>query len=81
MKVAAAEERYEDAARYRNRLQAIESLAARQAADKRAVGTADVIGLAVDGERRRGAGVPAPRRASWSTATRSTSRTSKGRTG
>jgi excinuclease ABC subunit C len=51
MKEAASEERYEDAARYRNRLQAIESLAARQAADKRAVGTADVIGLALDGEQ------------------------------
>jgi excinuclease ABC subunit C len=51
MKDAAAEERYEDAARYRNRLQAIDSLAARQAADKRAVGTADVIGLALDGEQ------------------------------
>src|SRR5262245_22214597 len=35
MKAAAGEERYEDAARYRNRLQAIESLAARQGADKR----------------------------------------------
>ena len=44
MKDAAAAERYEDAARYRNRLQAIESLAARQGADKRAVGTADVTG-------------------------------------
>ena len=38
MREAAAEERYEEAARYRNRLRAIESLAERQAADKRAVG-------------------------------------------
>src|SRR6186713_3595747 len=41
----------EEAARYRNRLRAIESLAERQAADKRAVGTIDVIGLAVDDDR------------------------------
>ena len=51
MREAAAEERFEEAARYRNRLRAIESLAERQAADKRAVGTIDVIGLAVDGDR------------------------------
>ena len=51
MRLAATEERYEDAARYRNRLQAIESLAARQGADRRAVGTADVIGLAIEGDR------------------------------
>ncbi|HEX5584919.1 excinuclease ABC subunit UvrC [Gaiella sp.] len=51
MREAAAEERYEEAARYRNRLRAIESLAERQAADKRAVGTVDVIGLAADGDR------------------------------
>ena len=51
MREAAADERFEEAARYRNRLFAIESLAQRQAADKRAVGTVDVIGLAVDGDR------------------------------
>jgi excinuclease ABC subunit C len=51
MKEAAEEERFEDAARYRNRLFAIERLAERQAADKRAVGTVDVIGLAVDRDR------------------------------
>ncbi|HET9243450.1 MAG TPA: excinuclease ABC subunit UvrC [Gaiella sp.] len=51
MRDAAAEERFEEAARYRNRLFAIESLAQRQAADKQAVGTVDVIGLAVDGDR------------------------------
>ena len=48
---AAGEKRYEDATRYRNRLFAIQSLAERQAADKRAVGTVDVIGLAVEGPR------------------------------
>ena len=51
MREAAAEERYEEAARYRNRLFAIESLAERQGADRRAVGTIDVIGLASDGDR------------------------------
>jgi excinuclease ABC subunit C len=51
MREAAAEERFEDATRYRNRLFAIESLAQRQGADRREVGTADVIGLAVEGDR------------------------------
>ena len=49
MHAAAAAERFEEAARYRNRLFAVESLAQRQAADRRAVGTVDVVGLAVDG--------------------------------
>ena len=64
MKDAAAEERFEEAARYRNRLFAIERLAERQAADKRAVGTIDVIGLAVDGDRAVVQVFPLPRRAS-----------------
>ncbi len=51
MQEAATEERYEEAARYRNRLFAIQSLAERQAADRRAVGTIDVIGIAADGDR------------------------------
>ena len=51
MRDAAAGERYEDATRYRNRLFAIRSLAERQGADRRAVGTIDVIGLAADGDR------------------------------
>jgi excinuclease ABC subunit C len=51
MQEAAADERFEDAARYRNRLFAIERLAERQAADKRAVGTIDVVGLAVERDR------------------------------
>jgi len=51
MKDAAAGERYEEAARCRNRLFAVQSLAERQAADKRAVGTIDVIGIAVQGDR------------------------------
>jgi excinuclease ABC subunit C len=48
MQAAAAAERFEDAARYRNRLFAINHLAERQAADRRTVGTVDVVGLAVD---------------------------------
>ena len=51
MKEAAADERFEEAARYRNRLFSIRHLAERQAADKRAVGTIDVIGIAIDGDR------------------------------
>ena len=51
MREAAAEERFEDAARYRNRLSSIRHLAERQAADQRTVGTVDVIGIAVDGDR------------------------------
>src|SRR5256712_14226454 len=51
MQEAAREERFEDAARYRNRLFAVSHLAERQAADKRAVGTIDVIGLAVEEDR------------------------------
>ncbi len=51
MRDAAADERFEDAARYRNRLFSIRHLAERQAADQRAVGTVDVIGLAIDGDK------------------------------
>src|SRR5215203_2827956 len=51
MQEAAAEERFEEAARYRNRLRSVQHLAERQAADRRSVGTIDVIGLAVDGDR------------------------------
>jgi excinuclease ABC subunit C len=51
MKRAADEERFEEAARYRNRLFSVRHLAERQAADKRAVGTVDVIGLAIEGDR------------------------------
>jgi excinuclease ABC subunit C len=51
MKEAAAEERFEEAARYRNRLTSIRHLAERQAADRRTVGSVDVIGLAIEGDR------------------------------
>lgn len=50
MQAAAAAERFEDAARYRNRLFSVRHLAERQAADRRTVGTVDVVGLAVDGD-------------------------------
>ncbi len=51
MQEAAAQENFEEAARYRNRLFSVRHLAERQAADKRAVGTADVIGIAIEGNR------------------------------
>ena len=50
MREAAADERFEEAARYRNRLFSIRHLADRQATERREVGTVDVIGLAVDGD-------------------------------
>jgi excinuclease ABC subunit C len=50
MQAAAAAERFEDAARYRNRLFSIRHLAERQAADRREVGSVDVVGLAADGD-------------------------------
>ena len=51
MKDAAEQEHFEEAARFRNRLFAVRHLAERQAADKRAVGTVDVIGVAIEGDR------------------------------
>jgi excinuclease ABC subunit C len=51
MRDAAAEERFEDAARYRNRLRAIERLSERQAVERKSIGTIDVIGVAVSDER------------------------------
>jgi len=50
MREAAREERFEEAARYRNRLKAVQHLAERQAADRRSVGTIDVIGIAAEGD-------------------------------
>src|SRR5438045_854532 len=44
MREAAADERFEDAARYRNRLRAIERLPERQAVERKSMGTSDVIG-------------------------------------
>jgi len=51
MREAASQERFEDAARYRNRLHAVERLAERQAVERASIGTIDVIGLAVGRER------------------------------
>ena len=51
MREAATEERFEDAARYRNRLHAVERLAERQAVERASIGTIDVIGIAVSPER------------------------------
>jgi excinuclease ABC subunit C len=51
MREAADEERFEDAARYRNRLFSIQHLAERQAADRRATGDVDVLGVALEGTR------------------------------
>jgi excinuclease ABC subunit C len=51
MREAATEERFEDAARYRNRLHAVERLAERQAVERASIGTIDVIGLAAGPER------------------------------
>jgi excinuclease ABC subunit C len=46
MRVAAKRQDFEEAARMRNRLFSVRHLAERQAADKRAIGTVDVIGIA-----------------------------------
>jgi excinuclease ABC subunit C len=51
MQAAAGEERFEDAARYRNRLHAVQHLVERQAVERHSGGTADVIGFAADGDR------------------------------
>ena len=59
MREAAAEERFEDAARYRNRLQAVERLAERQAVERASIGTIDVIGIAVGAGARRRPGLSA----------------------
>ncbi len=49
MREAAEHERFEEAARYRNRLYAIEKLAERQGADRHETGSIDVIGVAAEG--------------------------------
>jgi excinuclease ABC subunit C len=48
---AAREERFEDAARYRNRLRAVQHLVDRQAVERQSVGTVDVIGFAAESDR------------------------------
>jgi excinuclease ABC subunit C len=51
MNAAAQEERFEDAARYRNRLFAVQHLVERQAVERQSVGTADIVGFATEGDR------------------------------
>ena len=51
MKAAAEAQRFEEAARNRNRLNSVRHLAERQAADKRAIGTIDVLGIATADDR------------------------------
>ena len=51
MNEAAGAQRFEEAARYRNRLFAVRHLAERQTADKKAIGTVDVLGIAARGEQ------------------------------
>jgi excinuclease ABC subunit C len=51
MRDAAEGERFEEAARYRNRLFAVRRLTERQAVEKRSVGDVDVIGIAADGDK------------------------------
>jgi excinuclease ABC subunit C len=51
MKAAAEAQRFEEAARNRNRLNSVRHLAERQASDKRAIGTIDVLGIAATGDR------------------------------
>jgi len=51
MEDAARRQEFEEAARYRNRLFSVRHLAERQAADKRAIGTVDVLGIAARDDR------------------------------
>src|SRR6202142_1235677 len=51
MHEAAGDERFEDAARYRNRLFAVQHLVERQSADRQSGGTADIVGFASEGDR------------------------------
>ena len=80
MQEAAADERFEDAARYRNRLRAVERLAERQAVERQV----DRDDRRDRRRRRRPSARPCRSSRSatggWSTATRSTSRTPPART-
>jgi excinuclease ABC subunit C len=50
MKQAAIDQRFEDAARFRNRLNAVRHLSERQVADHVSGGSADILAVAVDGD-------------------------------
>src|SRR4051812_30619652 len=52
MQEAAADERFEDAARYRNRLFAVQHLVERQAVERQSGGAVGVMGFAAEGGRR-----------------------------
>ena len=62
MATAAAEQEFEQAAAYRNRLRAVRSLFERQRVASESVGTLDAIAVAVDEHRRERPGVPGARR-------------------
>src|SRR4029079_12426960 len=51
MQDAAREERFEDAARYRNRLFAVQHLVERQSVERQSVGDVDVLGFPADDDR------------------------------
>src|SRR5690348_13945738 len=51
MQEAARDERFEDAARYRNRLFSVQHLVERQSVERQSVGNVDVIGFAAEGDR------------------------------
>src|SRR5687768_8275605 len=51
MREAAERQDFEAAARFRNRLRSVQHLVERQAADRREVGTIDVVGIAAEGDR------------------------------
>src|SRR5436305_847670 len=51
MQDAARDERFEDAARYRNRLFAVQHLVERQSVERQSVGNVDVIGFATEEDR------------------------------
>jgi excinuclease ABC subunit C len=51
MHEAAREERFEDAARYRNRLFAVQHLVERQSVERQSVGDVDVLGFAAEDDR------------------------------
>src|SRR6185503_18529289 len=50
MKAASAAHEFEEAARYRNRLMAVRHLSERQVADRRSLGSADILGIACSGD-------------------------------
>ena len=62
MRLASAEQRFEDAARERNRLRSIRSLLERQRVAHEGAGSLDAIAVAVSEGRGQRAGLPGPRR-------------------